>query len=88
MPPIRSLVFKHLTYHFKLVAIIFFFSKIMPSCFYYIEKELVYIAITALFSYQPSFCFKYIKLNIYLSCNIHFIFNAKYIYLTIYLYTY
>jgi hypothetical protein len=50
MPPIRSLVFKYLAHHFKLVAVILLFNEIMPSCSRYIEKGLVYITITALFS--------------------------------------
>jgi hypothetical protein len=87
MPPVRSLVFKCLAYHSKLVAVIFLFSEIMPSCSHYIEKGLVYITITALFSRQPSSCSVCTKLNIYLSYNIHFISDAECIYLTAYLYT-
>jgi hypothetical protein len=88
MPPIKSLVFKRLARYSKLVAVILLFSEIMPSCSCYTEKGLVYIAITALSSCQPSSCFKCIKLNIYLSYNIYSISNAEYIYLTIHLYTY
>ena len=51
MPPIRSLVFKRLTYCSKLVAVILLLSKIMPTYFYYIEKGLMYIIIIALSSY-------------------------------------
>jgi hypothetical protein len=51
MPPIRSLVFKYLAYYSKLVAVIFLFSEIMPSCSCYAEKGLVYIAIVTLSSY-------------------------------------
>jgi hypothetical protein len=50
MPPIRSLVFKCLARHSKLVAVILLLSKIMPSCSCYTEKGLVYIVIAALFS--------------------------------------
>jgi hypothetical protein len=50
MPPIRFLVFKFLAHHFKLIAVIFLFSEIMPFCSYYAEKGLVYITITALFN--------------------------------------
>jgi hypothetical protein len=70
MPPVRSLVFKHLAYCSKLIAIILLLGKIMPSYFCYLEKGLVYIIIIALFSWQPFFCSKYIKLNIYSSYNI------------------
>jgi hypothetical protein len=87
MPFIRSLAFKRLAYYSKLIAVILLFSEIMPTYSHYIKKGLVYITIIVLFSCQPSFCFKYIKLNIYLSCNICFISNAKCIYLTVYLYT-
>ena len=51
MPPIRSLVFKYFTYYSKLVAVILSLNKIIPTCFYYIEKGLVYIIIIALSSY-------------------------------------
>jgi hypothetical protein len=87
MPPVRSLIFKCLAYCSKLIAVILLLSEIMPSCSCYTEKGLVYIIIIALFSQQPSSCFKYIKLNIYLSYNIYSVFNAKYICLTIHLYT-
>ena len=50
---IRSLVFKRLTYYFKLVAIILLLSKIIPTYFYCVEKGLVYIIIIAFFSRQP-----------------------------------
>ena len=50
MPFIRSSASKYSAYYSKLVAIILFFSKIMPTCSYYIEKGLVYIIITALSS--------------------------------------
>ena len=48
MPPVKSLVFKRYTYA---VAVILLFSEIMPSYSYYKEKKLVYIIITAPFSY-------------------------------------
>jgi hypothetical protein len=59
----------------------------MPSYSRYTEKGLVYIAITAPFSQQPSSYSEYIKLNMHLSYNIHSISNAKYIYLATHLYT-
>ena len=79
MPFIKSLVFKCTTYYFKLVAVIFLLGKIMPTYFYYIEKELVYIAIIAPLSYQPSFYTKCTKLNMRLSCDIKLVSNAKYL---------
>jgi hypothetical protein len=87
MPPIRSLAFKHLAHHSKLVAVILLFSEIMPSCSHYTEKGLVYITITALSSRQPSSCSECTKLNIHSSCNVRFISNAKCIYLAVHLYT-
>jgi hypothetical protein len=50
MPSIKSLIFKYLAYCFKLIAVILLFSKIMPSCSYYKDKELIYIIIIAPFS--------------------------------------
>ena len=76
MPPIRSLASERYT---CTTAVIFLFSKIMPSCFYCIEKKLVYIIIMALSSHQPSFYVKYTKLNIYSSCDIRSVSNIKYL---------
>ena len=70
IPPVRSLASKYSAYYFKLVAIIFSLSEIIPTYSCYIEKGLVYIIIIALSSYQPSSYTKYIKLNIYSSYNI------------------
>ena len=70
MPPIRFLVSKCSAYYFKLVAIIFSLSEIMPICSCCTEKGLVYIVIAALSSCQPSLYTEYIKLNIYTLCNI------------------
>ena len=87
MPSIRSLVSKYFTYYFKLVAVILSLSKIMPTCFCYIEKGLVYTIIAALSSRQLSLYTKYIKLNIHSSCNVQSVFNTKYIFF-IYLYNF
>ena len=81
MPFIRSLVFKRTAYYFKLVAVILWLGKIMPTYFYYIEKGLIYITIIAPLSRQPSFYTKCTKLNIRLSCNVRLVFNTKYIFL-------
>ena len=51
MPFIRSLASKYSAYYFKLIAVILLLNKIIPTCSYYIEKELVYIIIAALSSY-------------------------------------
>jgi hypothetical protein len=87
MPPIRSLAFKHLAHHSKLIVVILLLNKIMPSCSCYMEKGLVYIIIIVFFSQQPSSYSKCIKLNIYSSCNIYSVFNTECIYLTVYFYT-
>jgi hypothetical protein len=50
MPPVRSLVFKHLAHYSKLIAVILLLSEIIPTYSYCTEKGLVYIIITALFS--------------------------------------
>ena len=78
MPLIKSLVSKHLTYYFKLVAVILLLSKIISTCFYYTEKGLVYIIIIILFSRQPSFYAKCTKLNIYSFYNVYLVSNIKY----------
>ena len=74
MPFIKSLASKR---RLKLVSLILSLGEIMPLYSYYIEKRLSYIAILALFSRQPSFYIKCIKLNMRLSCNIKLVFNAK-----------
>ena len=67
MPPVRSSASKRRAY---IVAVILLLSKIMPMCSCYTKKKLVYIIIAAPFSRQPFSCFKCIKSNIYLSCDV------------------
>ena len=74
MPPIRSSASKRCTYT---VTVIFLLSEIMPSCSRCEEKKLVYITIVTLFSRQPSSYIKYTKSNMYLSCNIRSVSDAK-----------
>ena len=74
MPPIRSSVSKCCAY---IVSVILLLSEIMPIYSRYTKKKLVYIIIIALFSHQPSFYLKCIKLNIYLSCNIKLVLDAE-----------
>ena len=74
MPPIRFLASKHRAY---IVAIILLLSKIMPTYSYCVLKGLVYIAIIAPLSHQPSSYTEYTKLNIHLSCNIRLVSNAE-----------
>ena len=76
MPPIRSLASACCTY---IVLVILLLNEIMPIYSRYIKKKLVYIAIIALFSHQPSFYIKCTKLNIYLSCNVKLVSNIKYL---------
>ena len=75
---IRSSASKRRAY---IVAVIFLLSEIMPIYFRYVLKGLVYIIIIAFLGRQPSLYTMYTKLNIYLSCNIRLVSNAKYIYL-------
>ena len=74
IPPIRSLASERRAY---IVAVIFLLSKIMPTYSRCVLKGLVYIAIIAPLGRQPSFYIKYTKLNIYLSCDIKLVSNAK-----------
>ena len=78
MPFIKSLVSKR---RFRLVSLILSLGEIILSCFYCIEKRLSYIAISAPFSRQPSFCVKYTKLNMYSSYDVRLVSNTKYVYL-------
>ena len=75
MPPIRSSASKRRAY---IVVVILLLGEIMPSYSCCKEKKLVYITIVALFSRQPSFYVKCTKSNIYLSCNVRLVFDAKY----------
>ena len=65
MPPVRSLVSKRLTYRFKLMAVIFLLSKIIPTYLRYTEKGLVYIILIVSFSHQPFSYTKCTKLNVF-----------------------
>ena len=76
MPPIRSLASER---HAYIVAVILLLGEIMPSYSYYKEKKLVYIVIIAPFSRQPFSYIKCIKSNIYSSCNVKLVSNAKYL---------
>ena len=81
MPPIRFLASNYSTHYFKLIAVILSLNKIMPIYSHYTKKKLVYITITAPFSYQPSFCSEYTKLNIHSFYNIQLVSITKYIFL-------
>ena len=75
MPFIKSLASKRRAY---IVAVIFLFSKIMPTYSYCVLKGLVYIIIMAPLGRQPSFYTKCTKSNIRSSCDIKLVSNAKY----------
>ena len=75
MPPIRSLASVH---YILLAASISLDSKIISPYSYYVKKGLVYIAIIAFSSYQPSFYSKCIKANTYSLCNIRLVSTNKY----------
>ena len=76
MPFIKSLAFKCRA---CIIILILLLSVIMPIYSYCAEKKLVYIIIIAPFNRQPSSYSKYTKLNMYSSCNIKSVFNAKYV---------
>ena len=64
-------------YYVLLAASISLDGKIMSPCSHYIKKGLVYIAITAPFSYQPSFYSKCIKANTRSLYDIHLVSTNK-----------
>ena len=74
MPLIRSLASKCRAY---IVSVILLLGEIMPIYSRCAEKKLVYITIIALFSHQPSSYIKCTKSNIYLSCNVRLVSDAK-----------
>ena len=75
----RSLVSKCCIYTVSLILLLGIVMPIYSCC---TEKKLVYIIIMALFSHQPSSYSKYIKSNIYSSCNVYLVINTKYIFFT------
>ena len=78
MPAIRLISFK---YHALLASSITLNSEIMSSCSHYAKKGLVCIIITEPFSCQPSFYFKYTKLNTRALCNVYLVSFNKYAFL-------
>ena len=77
MPFIRSLASVH---HVLLAAFISLNSEIISPYSGYIKKRLVYITIAALFSRQPSSCFKCTKANTCSLYNMCLVFTNKYIF--------
>ena len=82
MPPIRSTASRRYN---KLILLILSISKVMLSYLHYIKKGLLYIIIMSPFSCQLSSYAEYTTANIYSSCNIHLVSDAKYKYLITYL---
>ena len=74
---IRSLVSE---YHAYAVKIIVLLSEFISSCSYYAVKGLVYVIFINLSTYQPSSCFKCMKLNMRSLYDIRSVSNAKYIF--------
>ena len=74
MPPVRSLASKR---YACVVLIILLLGEIMPIYSRYTKKKLVYIIIIVLFSRQPSSYIKCTKSNMYLSCNVKSVSDAK-----------
>ena len=77
MPLVRSLVSKRYAY---VIAVILSLSKIMPTYSCCVLKGLVCIIIIAPLGHQPFSYTKCTKSNIYLSCNIKSVSNAKCVY--------
>ena len=77
MPFIRSLASKRCT---KLISTIISLNKIMPSCSRCVKRKLLYIAIVALSSRQPSFYTKYTRANMRAFYNIYLILDMEYIF--------
>jgi len=69
--------------HAHTVAFILLSSEVMLSCSYCAKEGLVYVAIAALSSCQPSSCFECTSINMRLFYNIRSVSNAKY---TFYIY--
>ena len=82
IPFIRSTASRR---HNKLILLILFINKVMPSCFYYIKKGLLYIIIISPSNCQPSSYTKYTTTNIYSSYNIYLVSNTEYKRFIIYL---
>ena len=61
----------------RVIAIILLLSEVIPLYSHYIKKGLVYIAIAALSSRQPSFYSGCTSANMRLSCDIRSVSNAK-----------
>jgi len=69
-----------IAYWSRIIAVILSLGKIMPSLYSCYTKEgLVYIALASPLSWQPSSYLECTKANIWLSCNVRSISNAKYI---------
>ena len=78
MSSVRFLASKRRTY---VIAVILLLSEIMPTYSQCLLKGLVCITIITLLGRQLSSYAKCTKLNIYLSCDIRLVFNAKYAFL-------
>ena len=78
MPSIKSLFSNYCN---QLVTTILSFSEVMPSYSCYIEKKLIYIAITAPSGYQPFLYTKCTQVNIKSSYNVRSVSNTKYTFL-------
>ena len=76
MPPVRFLASKYRAY---IIAVILLLGEIMPIYSRCAKKKLVYITIITPFGHQPSSYIKCTKLNIYLSCNVRSVLDAKYL---------
>ena len=74
MPSVRSLIFKYCTYVIKTIVSL---GEIILLYSCYTKKKLVCVVIMAFFNYQPSSYSKYIKSNIYSSCNVKSVLDSR-----------
>ena len=75
MPPIRSTASRRYN---KLMPLILFINKVMPSYSYYIKRGLLYVMIVSPSSRQPLSYAKYTTVNMRFSYNICLVSNTKY----------
>ena len=79
MPVIRLTVSEYYTFLTSSIALN---GEIMSPCSYCVKKGLVYVIITELSNYQPSFCSECTKLNTCVLYNVHSVSFNKCIFFT------
>ena len=77
MPPVRTFL-SSTDRRACTATFILSLGEVMPTCSRCADKKLVYIAIAAPSSRQPSSCFKCTSANMRSSCDVRSVSNAKY----------